>query len=160
MKTNYLLVILLITLIGAHCKTIAQIDKEQAIGKVMANLTNEELQNCNVLVFPNLIESRDFYLSPFHVLHSGYGISWLFFIDMFPKAQWDHDCKYIFLDQQTGNFTTINYRVPPQDYWYGWEYFTQKEEFLFHWLQFQENLFKPGMFMFKTKAITHEVWTL
>jgi hypothetical protein len=64
----------------------------------------------------------EFNLSPYHVLHSEYNMSWLFFIDMYPFAQWDHNCKYLFLDQQTGNYTTINYRIPPQDYWYGWEY--------------------------------------
>lgn len=121
MKTNYLFLILMIILIGVQNSTTAQIDKDQAIGIVRSNLTNEEMQNYNVLVFPDLIQGQDFFLSPFHVLQSIYDNSWLFFIDMYPQAQWDHNCKYIFLDKQTGNFTTINYRIPPQDYWYGWE---------------------------------------
>jgi hypothetical protein len=49
MKTNYLLVILLIEMIGLQTNTMAQIDKDQAIGIVKSNLTNEELQNYNVL---------------------------------------------------------------------------------------------------------------
>ena len=122
MKTKYLFVIIMITLIGVQSRTAAQIDKDQAIGIVKANLTNEELHNWNVLVFPDLIQGQEFYLSSYYVLHCTYDKSWLFFIDMYPTAQWDHSCKYIFLDQETGNYTTINYSIPPQDYWYGWEY--------------------------------------
>jgi hypothetical protein len=122
MKAKHLFVILMIALIGLQFRTIAQINKEAAMGIVKSSLTNEELQNYNVLVFPELIQDHDFYLSPYHDLHTVYNQSWLFFIDMYPLAQWDHNCKYIFLDQQTGNYTTMNYRIPPQDYWYGWEY--------------------------------------
>ncbi len=122
MKTKYLFVILMIILVGVQFRAAAQIDKDQAIGIVKSSLTNEELQNYNVLVFPDLIQGKEFNLSPYHVLHSEYDMSWLFFIDMYPLAQWDHNCKYLFLDQQTGNYTTINYRIPPQDYWYGLEY--------------------------------------
>jgi hypothetical protein len=108
--------------VGVQFRAAAQIDKDQAIGIVKSSLTNEELQNYNVLVFPDLIQGKEFNLSPYHILHSEYDVSWLFFIDMYPFAQWDHNCKYLFLDQQTGNYTTINYRIPPQDYWYGWEF--------------------------------------
>ena len=121
MKTTYLFVILTIMMIGVHYRTAAQIDKEHAIEIIKSNLTNEELQDYNILVFPDLIQGQDFSLSPYHVLYSKFDISWLFFIDMYPTAQWDHDCKYIFVDQQTGDFTTINFKIPPQDYWYGWE---------------------------------------
>jgi len=122
MKLNYFFVILLIILIGIQSTTSAQIDKNQAIGIVRSNMTNEELQNYNVLVYPDLIQGQEFNLSPYHVLHSTYDNSWLFFIDMYPQAQWDHNCRYIFVDHQTGNYSTINFKIPPQDYWYGWEY--------------------------------------
>jgi len=86
-------VIVLITLISIQLRTVAQIDKAQAIGIVKSSLTNEEQQNYNVLVFPELIQDQEFHLSPYHVLHSAYDSSWLFFIDMYPNAQWAHDCK-------------------------------------------------------------------
>jgi hypothetical protein len=122
MKTKYYFVILLITIFGAQIKSTAQVDIDQAIGIIKSNLTNEELQNYNVLLFPDLLQGQDFYLSQYHVLHFTYDMSWLFFIDMYPTAQWDHYCKYIFVDQQTGNLTTINQRIPPRDYWYGWQF--------------------------------------
>lgn len=61
MKTKYLFVILLVTIISAQFKTTAQIDKEQAIGIIKSNLTNEELKNYNVLIFPDLIQGPEFY---------------------------------------------------------------------------------------------------
>lgn len=85
-------------------------------------MTTQELSNYNVLLFPESIQGNEFNITIYHVLHSPYDISWLFFIDMIPMAQWDHDCKYLFVDQQTGNITEISYEIPPTDYWYGWEF--------------------------------------
>jgi len=58
MKTNKLFVILMITLIAAQYRTSAQINKEQAIGIIKSSLTNEELQNYNVLLLPDLIQGK------------------------------------------------------------------------------------------------------
>lgn len=122
MKAKLYFVSTLIIYVALISNTRAQIGKIQAIDSVTSKMTSQELSDYNVLCYPELIQGNEFNLTAYHVLYSPYDTSWLFFTDMIPMAQWDHDCKYLFVDQQTGNITEINSHIPPTDYWYGWEF--------------------------------------
>jgi hypothetical protein len=122
MRTRIFKSILLIGLIISFFNINAQIEKLQAVDLVMENVIKEDSVNFNVLIYPELIHGSEYKLSNFHSLHSPYDNAWLFFIDMVPKAQWDHDCKYLFVDQQKGEITEIKHRIPPNNYWRNWEF--------------------------------------
>ncbi len=38
---------------------------------------------------------------------------WLFFVDDQPDANWEHDCRYIFLNAGNGKYKVIKALVPP-----------------------------------------------
>jgi hypothetical protein len=41
--------------------------------------------------------------------------SWVFFIDDAPEANWEHPCRYVFVDEGTGKYTVIEGKTPPDD---------------------------------------------
>ena len=41
--------------------------------------------------------------------------SWVFFIDDAPEANWEHPCRYVFVDEDTGKYTVIEGTTPPYD---------------------------------------------
>jgi hypothetical protein len=41
--------------------------------------------------------------------------SWVFFIDDAPRANWEHPCRYVFVDEDTGNYTVIEGKTPPDN---------------------------------------------
>jgi hypothetical protein len=122
MKTKFHKIILTIGLILSFSGINAQIDKMHAIDLVMNNVVQGDQVNFNVLIFPEPIKGSNYKLSDFHTLHFPYDNAWLFFIDMIPMAQWDHDCKYLFVDQVSGEITEIKHRIPPNNYWCNWEF--------------------------------------
>jgi hypothetical protein len=40
---------------------------------------------------------------------------WFFFIDDHPFANWEHPCRFVFVNIETGEYTEIPYRAPPLD---------------------------------------------
>jgi len=44
-----------------------------------------------------------------------YGRAWFFFIDDAPGANWEHPCRYIFMDISTKDFIVINSATPPKE---------------------------------------------
>lgn len=41
--------------------------------------------------------------------------AWVFFIDDAPEANWEHSCRYIFVDQESGGFKVTEGRTPPDN---------------------------------------------
>jgi hypothetical protein len=45
-----------------------------------------------------------------------YSTSWLFFIDTEPWYNWDHNCRYIFVNYSNGDYQILNEHTPPFDF--------------------------------------------
>jgi nitrous oxide reductase accessory protein NosL len=41
--------------------------------------------------------------------------SWVFFIDDAPQANWEHPCRYAFIDESTGKYMVVEAGSPPDD---------------------------------------------
>jgi hypothetical protein len=113
--------ILVIIAIMLFTSLSAQITKQQAIDSVMLNVIKQDSVNYNVLIFPYVIAGSDFWLPAHQILHCPYDSAWLFFVDMFPIAQWEHDCKYLFINRLNGDFTEVSHKLPPIRYQRDWE---------------------------------------
>jgi nitrous oxide reductase accessory protein NosL len=48
-----------------------------------------------------------------HVSPEEYKHAWFYFIDDQPKANWEHACRYIFIDVETGGYQIQKGRTPP-----------------------------------------------
>jgi len=44
-----------------------------------------------------------------------YGRAWFYFIDDAPGANWEHPCRYVFVDVDSRQFVAIRGRTPPND---------------------------------------------
>ena len=53
--------------------------------------------------------------------------NWVFFIDMMPVANWAHDCKIVFMDISSGNYTIYDEMMPP------YPFFSNIHEFFTEW---------------------------
>lgn len=47
---------------------------------------------------------------------SSYGEVWFLFVDDQPGANWEHSCRYIFVDLKTADFTIVEASTPPDDW--------------------------------------------
>lgn len=41
--------------------------------------------------------------------------AWVYFVDDLPGANWEHSCRYIFVDIETGRYEISNRKTPPDD---------------------------------------------
>jgi hypothetical protein len=44
-----------------------------------------------------------------------YNQAWFFFVDDAPEANWEHACRYIFIDVETGNYQVMQGMTPPKE---------------------------------------------
>ncbi|MDD9302460.1 MAG: hypothetical protein HUK40_08990 [Desulfobacter sp.] len=47
---------------------------------------------------------------------ANFGQAWFFFVDDQPQANWGHDCRYFFVDIQTGRFGVVSALTPPDNW--------------------------------------------
>jgi len=117
-KSFLVFILLFFSLIN---QSFAQITKDQAIEMVLNNIVAENSLNFNVYLHPGLSHENDFSLSPYDKIANPYDSAWLFFIDLMPEYGWGHPCKYVFVQKSTGNYSVIDYSIPPLYYWLSWE---------------------------------------
>ncbi len=96
--------------------SFTQITKQQAIDIVMDSIVNNRSDSVNVYM-DSLGQTTAWYnLSPYDSLQSPYSSYWLFFIDEEPLYNWGHQCKYVFINQNNGNYTSQIKSMPPFRY--------------------------------------------
>ena len=50
-----------------------------------------------------------------HIVPETYGYAWFYFIDDMPGANWEHPCRYVFIDTDTKMYRVQDGRTPPDD---------------------------------------------
>lgn len=55
-------------------------------------------------------------VSSYDSIYAIYSDYWLFFIDEQPEYLWGHDCKYVFVSSNNGDFWIKNKNLPPHEY--------------------------------------------
>ncbi|MCF6341302.1 MAG: hypothetical protein L3J31_00665 [Bacteroidales bacterium] len=91
----------------------AQVSKQDAIDLVMDSIAADRIDSVNIYM-DTVVLSNDYYvISPYDSIDSPYSNYWLFFIDEHPFYMWGHLGTYVFIDQSNGDFTTVNYNLPP-----------------------------------------------
>ena len=93
----------------------ACIDKDQAWKIVKEKILAREQKDKVVYVSNNLLEPGQVVKSwgNEYKVPPGFHSAWLFFIDDQPEANWQHACRYIFVDAASGKYTTIKALTPP-----------------------------------------------
>jgi hypothetical protein len=92
----------------------SQISKDSAFIIVQKTLLLEDnYSSKNIYVHKNIISPLDTLKTFYNEIITPNYYSWFFFIDDIPLANWGHDCRYVFVDSQTGYLTIQNANLPP-----------------------------------------------
>ena len=93
----------------------ACIDKDQAWKIVKEKILAKEQKDKVVYVSSDLLKTGQAVKSweNEYKVPPGFQSAWLFFIDDQPEANWQHACRYIFVDAVSGKYTIIKALTPP-----------------------------------------------
>ncbi len=93
----------------------AQFTRQQAIDKVLNEIVVADTGNINVYAAYSVKNYQDtISLNYDTILLCPYNYNWVFFVDDYPIANWNHACRYIFMDSLTGDFQIINENQYPE----------------------------------------------
>lgn len=95
---------------------LAQVGKQEAINLVMGSVVGSNSTNVNV--YMESVLQMDFYykMSRYDSIASPYSSYWLFFIDDMPEYSWGHDCRYVFVNSNSGIISSTRSHIPPYHY--------------------------------------------
>jgi len=100
----------------------AQISRQEAIDTVLNYILNrEEIEKTNIYLCDSIIVNDSLTLYDNIKIDLPYDSNWVFFINNFPTANWDHPCSYLFMNPTSGNYQRINERRFPKDLFEGFE---------------------------------------
>ena len=95
----------------------AQFTSQQAINLVLNQLLSSELDQVDVYMIDIAQSSQDtVFLGNNETILLPYSSNWVFFVDDDPFANWAHNCRFIFVDEATGNYQIINNDFFPEDW--------------------------------------------
>jgi hypothetical protein len=121
MRRTRHLIMLILLMFSQFDNLFAQISKEEAIDIVDTKIVGNNASLYNVYMNKELSFSIDVNVSPFDQIINPYDTSWLFFIDLMPEYGWSHPCQYVFVHKMTGDYSIIDYNMPPPYFWLTWE---------------------------------------
>ncbi|MBI9037003.1 MAG: hypothetical protein JEY97_02615 [Bacteroidales bacterium] len=98
MKTK----IIFSTLIGIYVflsfHANAQISRQEAIDTVFNYILNsEEIEKTNIYLCDSIVVFDSLLMYDTDKVNLPFDSNWVFFIDYFPTANWDHPCSYLFM---------------------------------------------------------------
>ena len=112
--------IILISIIGIVLFTVsisyADVSKSAARDIVVNQIVGDEIENVNIYQEADVYSSSFYELNPYKSLSVPYSNCWVFFIDDHPMANWEHNCRYVFMNSENGSYQIDNETVPPIDY--------------------------------------------
>ena len=106
-------VFLVTTLLTASA--MAQISKEDAYDIVIKQGLNGIVEGKTILVMSDMVAANTAIQTWKGPINLPDAEGWFFFIDDHPFANWEHPCRYVFVDAETGAYTEIEARVPPDN---------------------------------------------
>lgn len=102
-------VLLVLTFCGI---CLGSITKNAAKQLIMQNIVGIDSMQVNVYMEPEPFTEMNYELEGSTIISNPYSSSWVFFIDDIPNANWNHDCRYVFVDCETGNYEVLNETEP------------------------------------------------
>jgi len=98
MKTKFIFSVLIGINIFLSFSVNAQISRQEATDTVLNYiLTNEETETTNIYLCDSIVIKDSLTLYDNFKIDLPYDSNWVFFIDYFPTANWDHPCSYLFM---------------------------------------------------------------
>ena len=108
------LAIIWLLVLGALLR--AETTKVDAKNLIISQVLVNELDNVNVYGEANEFSGDTYKLNPYKSLTVPYADYWVFFVDDNPLANWEHPCRYIFVNTDSGNYIVVSEKVPLLNY--------------------------------------------
>lgn len=94
----------------------AAITRNDARDIVVNQIVGNEIENVNIYQEVEVYSDNSYELNPYKSLSVPYSNCWIFFIDDNPLANWEHECRYVFVNIENGIYNIVNEKVPLLDY--------------------------------------------
>ena len=95
----------------------AAINQDEAREMVLEEILVNEIGNVDIYEFSDIVYDSEIGVYNDKTIHNPYSNSWVYFIDHLITALWEHPCRYLFIDQITGEYTIINETIYPEEYY-------------------------------------------
>jgi hypothetical protein len=94
-----------------------EVTAEQAFAIVKEKLLKDQLEGKAVFVSASQVKGGDTIKAMIHEYRVPEGLDhvWIVFIDDAVEANWEHPCRYVFVNSVSGSFTVLNATAPPDD---------------------------------------------
>jgi predicted amidohydrolase len=89
-------------------------DREEAESTVLRELFPGGTAGHSLYILPERLDAGSQILDWNAVVHEVTAPSWFVFIDDAPEANWEHPCRYVFVDAVTRALTVLDHRLPPR----------------------------------------------
>jgi hypothetical protein len=107
------IVLLLTILITVSVTLSAGITRKEAENIVLLQILSDDIGKVDVYSLITLLSSEDKILISDRQLNCPFPQNWVFFVDDFVFANWDHACRYIFVNEANGEYQIVNETLSP-----------------------------------------------
>lgn len=113
MKKSSLAIISMLICICSNMHSANQITRCEAWQIVKSQVLKSDTSNMNVYVSNSTFEANSSIRTILRTEKTPDFISWFFFVDDDPYTNWEHPCRYIFVNAENGTFIVRNNTRPP-----------------------------------------------
>ncbi len=94
-----------------------EVTAERAFVIVKEKLLENRLEGKAVFVSAQRVKGGDIVKAMIHEYRVPEGVqsAWIVFIDDATAANWEHPCRYVFVDSTSGSYTVLKATAPPDD---------------------------------------------
>jgi hypothetical protein len=94
-----------------------KVDKKQAWIITKDEVLSGCIKNKNIYISNQPLKSGEEIASWSHIysVPEEFKSAWFVFIDDAPDANWEHPCRYVFIDEITGSYKIVEAKSPPDD---------------------------------------------
>jgi tetratricopeptide (TPR) repeat protein len=114
MKTQLLKFVALLFVALLINTVFGQLSRQDATDIVLNSILTEEFGTVNVSVSNTSLTGTVFLIDN-DSISCPYPGNWVFFVDDHPHCGWYHNCRYIFVNDQTGNYSIVNKEIFPKE---------------------------------------------
>lgn len=86
--------------------TAGAITRDEAYSRVVNNLLANDLDGRAITALTNMVAAGDTVVDWHHTAYKAPSTSWFFLVNDYWDAEWEHACRYVFVDSVTGDITS------------------------------------------------------
>lgn len=116
------LLLLIPTLITCSClqersDKDRNISADLAVDIVIKKVLKGNVKDKNIFLSPQLVRGGERIrgMAHLYIVPKDLQFAWFVFIDDMPTANWEHPCRYVFVDLKTGKCKVFGARAPPDN---------------------------------------------